>query len=93
MSIVKKAMKLDADTILELVGLERKNSALGSLLPAIGLLMLGATVGAGLGLMFAPSSGRTLRQGVGGKLDKIRERVKSEIDSKPSTATANSHHA
>jgi gas vesicle protein len=43
--------------------------------------------------MFAPSSGRSLRQDVGGKLDKIRERVKSEIDSKPSTATANSHHA
>jgi gas vesicle protein len=87
-------MGLDVDDVLELIGLERKRSFLGAFLPTVGLLALGAAVGAGIGLAFAPSSGRNLREVVGGKLDKIRERVNAETESRMRPAvSANSHHA
>ena len=44
---------------------------------AFGLLAAGAIIGAGIGLAFAPSSGQRLRQDVSGRLDQLRERVKS----------------
>jgi hypothetical protein len=94
MSMIKKATGLDVDDVLELIGLERRSSFLGSFMSAVGLLALGAAVGAGIGLAFAPSSGQRLRQDVGGKLDKIRERVMTETERKPQqTINANSHHA
>ncbi|MGD0674685.1 MAG: YtxH domain-containing protein [Polyangiaceae bacterium] len=80
---MKKMMGYDLDDVLDLIGLERKNgAALGAILPAIGLLALGAAVGAGFGLAFAPSSGRRLRQDVGERLDQIRERIKTEQQKK-----------
>ena len=75
---MKKVIGYDLDDILDLVGLERRRSLIGSMLPAIGLVAIGAAIGASVGLMFAPSSGRRLRQEVGDRLDQIRERVKSE---------------
>jgi gas vesicle protein len=75
---MKKVIGYDLDDILDLVGLERRRSIIGSMLPAIGLVAIGAAIGAGVGLMFAPSSGRRLRQEVGDRFDQIRERVKSE---------------
>jgi hypothetical protein len=75
---MKKAIGYDLDDILDLVGLQRRRSVIGSVLPAIGLVAIGAAVGAGIGLMLAPSSGRRLRQEVGDRFDRIRERVKSE---------------
>jgi gas vesicle protein len=59
------------------------------MLPALGLLALGAAVGAGIGLAFAPSSGRRLREDVGGRLDPIRDRVRKESE-KHSNATISS---
>lgn len=75
---MKKVIGYDLDDILDLVGLERRRSVVGIVLPAIGLVAAGAAIGAGIGLMFAPSSGRRLRQEVGDRFDQIRERVKSE---------------
>jgi len=75
---MKKVIGYDLDDILDLVGLERRRSVVGIMLPAIGLVAVGAAIGAGIGLMFAPSSGRRLRQEVGDRFDQIRERVKSE---------------
>lgn len=75
---MKKVIGYDLDDILDLVGLERRRSVIGIMLPAIGFVAIGAAIGAGVGLMFAPSSGRRLRQEVGDRFDQIRERVKSE---------------
>ena len=86
----------ELDDALRLIGVARRRSALELLLPALGLLAAGAAIGAGIGLAFAPSSGRRLREDVGGRLDQIRERVKKEsekhsnasVTSTPTLATA-----
>jgi YtxH-like protein len=79
---MKNLMGFDVDDALEFVGLRRRNAAIQFILPAVGFLALGAAVGAGVGLMFAPSSGRRLRQEVGDKLDQLRERMKNEVQQK-----------
>ncbi len=75
---MKHLIGYDVDDILDLVGLERRRTFLEFALPAFGFIALGAAVGAGIGLAFAPSSGRRLRQEMGDRLDQIRERVKTE---------------
>ncbi len=75
---MKKLTGYDIEDVLELMGLARRRSVLGTMVPVIGYVALGAAVGAGIGLMFAPSSGRRLRQEVGDRLDQMRERVKTE---------------
>jgi gas vesicle protein len=75
---MKKLMGYDVEDILELIGLQRHRSLLGMLIPAVGFVALGAVVGAGIGLAFAPSSGRRLRQDVSDRLDLILDRIKSE---------------
>jgi hypothetical protein len=68
----------EIDDVLELVGLRRRRPLLMSVLPAFGLVAFGAAVGASVGLMLAPSSGRRLRQEMGERLDQVRDRVKRE---------------
>jgi hypothetical protein len=75
---MKKMMGHDIDDILELAGLERRRNILSMLLPAVGLLAFGAAFGAGVGLMFAPSSGRRFRQDMGDRLDQLRDKMKNE---------------
>jgi hypothetical protein len=76
MTTMKKWVpRYDADDVLELVGLERRRPLMAAILPAIGLLALGAAVGAGFGLMLAPSSGRRLRKDVGDRFDQLREKM------------------
>ena len=74
----RRLLGYDIDDVLEIMGLQRRHSAIGVILPALGLVAFGAAVGAGVGLMFAPSSGRRLRQDVSEKLDQMREKMKVE---------------
>jgi hypothetical protein len=75
---IKKLMRGYAlEDALRLIG-ARRRSALETFLPALGLLAAGAAIGAGIGLALAPSSGRRLRQDLGGRLDQLRERVRRE---------------
>jgi hypothetical protein len=75
---MKKLIGYDIDNILDLVRRERRRSLVQFVLPAVGLLAIGAAIGGGAGLMLAPWSGRRLRQEVGGRIDQIRERLKSD---------------
>jgi hypothetical protein len=75
---MKNVTGYDIDDVLDLVGLRRRQALLNSMLPAMGVLAVGIAIGAMAGLLFAPSSGRRLRQDVGDRLDQIREKVKSE---------------
>lgn len=80
MTIEKLMRGYEVNDALRLIGLARRRSMLEMLLPALGLLAAGAALGAGIGLAFAPSSGRSLRKDVGGRLDQIRDKVKRESD-------------
>ncbi len=75
---MKKLIGYDIDNILDLVRLERRRPLVQFVLPAVGLLAIGAAIGGGAGLILAPWSGRRLRQEVGGRIDQIRERLKSD---------------
>jgi hypothetical protein len=87
---IKRLMRgYELDDALRLIGVARRRSPIELMLPALGLLALGAAFGAGIGLAFAPSSGRRLREDVGGRLDQIRDRVRKDSE-KHSNATVSS---
>lgn len=62
MSKLNRLKDLEADDVLEHLGLQRRRTAADWLLPGLGLFGLGVIVGAGLGLMLAPKPGSELRQ-------------------------------
>lgn len=57
----KQLAGLEKDDILRMLGVEQRRTAMDVVMPAIGLFSVGLLVGAGLGLMLAPKSGRELR--------------------------------
>jgi gas vesicle protein len=75
---MKNMMGYDFEDLLNLAGLQRRTTFIESFLPAIGLVALGAAVGATVGLSLAPSSGRRLRQDMSDRFDQLRERMKNE---------------
>jgi YtxH-like protein len=75
---MRKILNYDIDDVLEVIGLQRRRQPIGAILAAMGLVAFGAAIGAGVGLMFAPASGRRLRQGMSERLDQMREKMKVE---------------
>jgi hypothetical protein len=55
---------VDRDALLRGMGLEQRSPA-GDFLTGLGLFSVGVLMGAGLGLMFAPSAGGEMRQRMG----------------------------
>ncbi|MFZ5896140.1 MAG: YtxH domain-containing protein [Myxococcota bacterium] len=66
--IARRLSSLEADDFWSLVGLERRRS---HTLSAVGLIGLGAVVGAGVALLFAPDSGRETRRRIMREADKL----------------------
>jgi gas vesicle protein len=58
---MKSIDKLKTDSILEMLGLEKKTSMPVSIFQSLGVLGLGLAAGIGLGLILAPQDGRQLR--------------------------------
>jgi hypothetical protein len=75
---IRNILRYDIDDALELIGLRRSRSAVDVILPAMALVAFGAGIGACVGLMVAPSSGRRLRQGMSERLDQMREKMRVE---------------
>jgi hypothetical protein len=76
---MKNIIGYDVADVLALAGLARRPTTLESLLPAIGLIAAGVVIGAGVGLLLAPESGRLLRddvsRNVNARVGQLRERV------------------
>ncbi|MGC4087668.1 MAG: YtxH domain-containing protein [Polyangiaceae bacterium] len=66
--IAKRLSNLEADDFWSMVGLERRRSHTAS---AVGLIGLGAVVGAGVALLFAPDSGKETRKRILREADKL----------------------
>jgi hypothetical protein len=66
--IAKRISHLEADDFWSLVGLERRRS---HTLSAVGLIGLGAVVGAGVALLFAPEAGTETRKRIMRQADKL----------------------
>jgi hypothetical protein len=76
---MKNIIGYDMADVLALAGLVRKPTTLENILPAIGLVAAGVVIGAGLGLFYAPESGRLFRddvtRNVNARVGQLRDRV------------------
>ena len=59
---------MDKDDVLGMLGLEARRSHSNRLLTTLGIFGIGLLVGAGVGLLLAPKTGRALRQDLRAKL-------------------------
>lgn len=66
---------IDRGDVLDYLGLEEKSSSWGTALSTVGIFVLGALVGAGLGLAFAPKPGTELRNEVAERIRKKAEEL------------------
>ena len=88
---VKVARTFEVNDLLGVIGLQRRRSAAHAILPAIGLVSLGAAVGAGVALLIAPSSGAELRQRLSERVDKLTDKLNEMQNHQP--AASNPTHA
>ncbi len=65
--------------VLSALNLQERSSATDYVLPAMGILGVGLVVGAALGLILAPRSGKATRRELGKKVDKMGESVKETV--------------
>jgi len=75
------------DEIVRALGLQARRSNGSDLIPSVALFGAGVLVGAGLALLFAPSSGRELREELGERAAELRDRASAAVESSKSEAT------
>jgi gas vesicle protein len=66
--------------MLAAIGLQSKRSAAGYVLPAIGMFGVGILCGAGLGLLFAPRTGREMRREIGTRVNTVASKLKENAN-------------
>jgi len=69
------------EEIIRALGLHSRRSNGSELVPSVALFGAGLLVGAGLALLFAPSSGRELREEISERASDLRDRATSAVDS------------
>ncbi|HLV65754.1 MAG TPA: YtxH domain-containing protein [Polyangiaceae bacterium] len=69
--------EVDMDDALGYVGLARRESTMARALPALGMAVVGAAVGAGAALLFAPQSGGELRTRLSEGVGQAKHRIGS----------------
>ncbi len=70
---------LDKDDLLKAVGLQAHRSTAWMAIPGVALFGLGILVGAGVGMLFAPKSGRELRDDISDRVSDLRMRASKGI--------------
>jgi len=92
MEIPKEFMRNlpSTEDLIHALGLQTRRSN-GDVVPSVALFGAGLLVGAGLALLFAPSSGRELREELGERAAELRDRATGAAESASSQLP--SHHA
>jgi hypothetical protein len=74
---------LSKDDVLAALGLQTRDSTLGTVFGSLGLIGIGMLIGAGAALMMAPKSGRELREDLSTRLNgttrRVADRVREEL--------------
>jgi gas vesicle protein len=78
---LKELRNLDKEDILEMLGLESKQSTAGWLAGTLGTFGVGLLVGAGIALMLAPKPGRELREDLRERLRRAPDDVNEAVSS------------
>jgi hypothetical protein len=68
------------EEIIRALGLQAQRSHSSDIVPSVALFGAGLLVGAGLALLFAPSSGRELRDEIGERASELRDKVAGAAD-------------
>jgi hypothetical protein len=76
-----------SEEIIRALGLHARRSTGGDIVPSVALFGAGLLVGAGLALLFAPSSGRELREELGERAAELRDRATAAVESAGESAT------
>lgn len=92
-SAANAVRSISADDVLGLVGLARRHGGLERTLSAIGLVAVGAAVGAGVALLFAPSTGQQLRARISDRVDEAKDRVYDAAENMAHTSGSNSNRS
>ncbi len=69
------------EEIIRALGLQTRRSHASDVVPSVALFGAGLLVGAGLALLFAPTSGRELREELGERAADLRDRATATADS------------
>ena len=77
--LIEAASSLSLEDVLGVIGLERRPSTLGRVLPALGLVAVSAAIGAGVALLLAPTSGSRLRAKLSDGLGDAKHRLSDRI--------------
>ena len=83
---------LSAEDVLGSLGLTRRHGGFERALSAVGLVAVGATIGAGVALMLAPSSGQKLRAQISDRLDDAKESLQEAANSAAHVGGSSSNH-
>jgi len=67
------------DEIIRALGLQSRRSG-SDIVPSVALFGAGLLVGAGLALLFAPTTGRELREELGERAAELRERASAAVE-------------
>lgn len=85
---VSDAADLTKEDVLAAVGLSIRRSTTERVLSAVGFLGAGLLLGAAVGLLLAPKSGKGLREDVGLSIDRLKSRLPSTSAPKPNDVPA-----
>jgi hypothetical protein len=76
---IKKLRDLDRNDLLNLIGLQTRQTAADWILPTLGIFGVGVLVGAGIGLLLAPKPGRELREELRNRLQGTADEISSQL--------------
>lgn len=76
-----------SEEIIRALGLHARRSNGTDIVPSVALFGAGLLVGAGLALLFAPTSGRELREELTERATELRDRATSAAESASESAT------
>jgi hypothetical protein len=69
-----------AEDLIHALGLQTRRSHASDIVSSVALFGAGLLVGAGLALLFAPSSGRELREEIGERAADLRDRAAAAVE-------------
>jgi hypothetical protein len=76
---MRNPLSMSRDDILGSLGLQTRRSPAGYLLPALGMFGVGLLAGAGLGMLFAPRTGREIRRELGTRVSDMTTKLKTKM--------------
>ena len=90
---ISSVQQMGVDDLLGLVGLARRHSAFGRVMPVVGLIGFGAVLGAGTALLLTPSSGKEMRAKLSDKFDAAKSKVEGKLLAAEASASNAAHAA